>query len=494
MTASTRRAIYVVFNLLAALCIITLAAMGPAASPRVLYLILLLAICTSPLLFMRELNGRFALLAVFYAVYLIFYAVPDIDILLGGAPMLAESGLLSDAEFGVLLGALLVLAGYLAVSGSTPAPQVSQARDWAPSAIVILGFAFWSIGTATTWYWQVHVLANALTMNKGIGNFPLLLLTAGRMLQPLGIIMLAYAMFITRSRWLLGLVIVMLAAQILVGFIGDSKETALRGLIIVIMAAFLLTGRPPKGWLAAAVVFAALVFPVFQAYRSEVMGVRGMSRAGAASDIVHSIQLAWSAREKVAHGYREEYRAQSFVQRAALKPNLALLIAKTGDVAPFQNGHTLSLFFTAFVPRYWWNDKPDTSVGQLMNREFKVSEDRDTYISATHIGELYWNFGWPGIVVGMFALGALLGFINRRCDLSQQRSLTRLLILVTTIYACIVRFEASIALEYVVFVRSLFIIGVLHLIFARRAGSSQPAFAVREPADVYRIPAPQLMR
>jgi hypothetical protein len=492
--AGARRVLYASVNVGAAAAIAIAALVGPAHEPRALYLILLTALCSTPLLFLEKLNGRYALLAIFCAAYYFYYGAADIATLFGAEPLLAETGLLDQVEAGVLLGAALVITGYRVSVGGQPRPQ-GAARDWAPAAIVAVGVLFWSVGTATVWYWQVKVQWNALTLNRNFDDTVMLLLTAGRMLQPLGTIMLAYVLFVTRNRWLLALVMAMLVVQVLVGFIGDSKETALRGLIIVIMGAFLVRGTVPKGWLVAAALFAALVFPVFQAYRSEVMGVRNMSRASAASDIGRSIALAWSAQEKIQHGFRDEYRAQSFVQRAALKPNLAMFVTKTGRDAKFQEGYTLSLFFTAFVPRMYWPDKPDTSVGQLVNREFRVSEDRDTYISATHLGEFYWNYGWPGVVVGMFAIGLLLGFINRRCDLSERRTLTRLLVLITAIYACIVRFEASIALEYTVFVRSLLIIWLLHLLFARRASAGpQATAAAGTPAWPGRIAAPQLLR
>ncbi len=184
----------------------------------------------------------------------------------------------------------------------------------------------------------------------------------------------------------------------------------------------------------------------------------------------------------------------TFIERSALKPTMEMFIEQTGTMAEFQHGYTLYLYFTGFVPRFIWPDKPDSSVGKIVNRDYHVSENPDTYISATHLGEFYWNFGWPGIVAGMLVFGALLGFINGRCDLSEKRTLTRLLVLITTIYATIVRFEGSIALEYIVLTRSLLIIWVLHLLFARIpvAGVGRRADESPEPHPL--IHAPQLLR
>ncbi len=65
----------------------------------------------------------------------------------------------------------------------------------------------------------------------------------------------------------------------------------------------------PKGWLLAGFAFVVLAFPVFQAYRAEVIGIRGISRAAAAQDIGRSIKLAMGAKQKVQTTYSEDYQA-----------------------------------------------------------------------------------------------------------------------------------------------------------------------------------------
>src|SRR5262249_20859793 len=159
-----------------------------------------------------------------------------------------------------------------------------------------------------------------------------------------GTVMLAYALVTTRNRILLVLFIAMILTQVLVGFIGNSKEIAMRSLIILIMASFLLRGRVPKAAAATAVAFIVLAFPVFQAYRAEVVGVRGISRSAAAADIVRSFELALSAKEKVQKGISDDYRVPSFLERSNLKPMLELFMERTGKTVQFQDGYTLYLY------------------------------------------------------------------------------------------------------------------------------------------------------
>lgn len=497
MTSVRRRfaSWYLPVNLAFTVIAVVLGLAGDAAEPRTAYLCLLVALCTLPLLWVRELNGRFTLLCVFLAAYFVFYGAADTAALLAGRDYGASKGVLGAAEFAVLLGAALVVLGFhVSLAIASPRDESPRAaRDWPMSLIVITGIVFWSLGTLSDWYWQIHY-SNTPTLDAKDNNVLLMLVTA-RMLQPLGTIMVGYALVRTGSRLLILLAIAMVALQAVVGFIGNAKEIAMRAIVIFGVAAFLVRGRVPKGWAIAAIAFVVFAFPIFQAYRAEVIGLRGISRSNAAADIVNSFKLALGAREKVEKQINENYRIPSFLERSALKPTMEMLIDKTGRAAEFQDGYTLSLYFTGFVPRFIWPDKPDSSVGKLMNREFLVSEDPDTYISATHLGEFYWNYGWPGIVVGMFALGALLGFINARCDLSRQVTLTRLLVLVLTIYAAIVRFEGSIALEYIVFTRSLAVVGILHLLFSRVPAPPPDSRELPPPVRfVPRVHAPQLLR
>ncbi len=151
-----------------------------------------------------------------------------------------------------------------------------------------------------------------------------------------------------------------------------------------------------------------------------------------------------------------------------MKPAIELIEKRVGDDIAYRGGDTIALLAGAFVPRFVWKDKPDAAVGQLFNREFKLSLDRNTYASVTHLGELYWNFGWLGVLLGAPIIGVILGTFGGRFALSDHRSLTRFLIVSTTLYLLAARFESGIAMTYTVWIRSVLAILVLHLFFAWR--------------------------
>ncbi len=95
---------------------------------------------------------------------------------------------------------------------------------------------------------------------------------------------------------------------------------------------------------------------------------------------------------------------------------LAVVIGLVPDRLAFQNGATFGQLLAQFVPRAVWPSKPDPidySVTMLVQGIRSGSP-------FTIIGELYLNFGVPGIVAGMFVFGALCralySYVSRRRD------------------------------------------------------------------------------
>jgi hypothetical protein len=147
--------------------------------------------------------------------------------------------------------------------------------------------------------------------------------------------------------------------------------------------------------------------------------------------------------------------------------SVQMIFKQAGNGVAFQHGYTLTPLLATFIPRILWSDKPDVPTGQLVNKQFHVTEGDDVYISPTTLGELYWNFGWPGVIIGMSFIGCLLGWVGSRFNLADGSTVTRLLVTVVTIREIVMGFEGVIAASYIVWLRSLAGIGLLHLMLAR---------------------------
>jgi hypothetical protein len=164
---------------------------------------------------------------------------------------------------------------------------------------------------------------------------------------------------------------------------------------------------------------------------------------------------------------------ETIFERSSLKQSVEMIVRSTGRTVPYQNGYTLWPLATVFIPRLIWPDKPGVETGRLVNKVFRVSDQAETNISPSHLGELYWNFGWSGVLIGMTGIGSLLGLLGRRFDLSKTVTLTRVLVLLATVKFIVLGFEGSIEVQYSPWLRVMLAIGLLHVFCARLAVAAQ---------------------
>jgi hypothetical protein len=88
----------------------------------------------------------------------------------------------------------------------------------------------------------------------------------------------------------------------------------------------------------------------------------------------------------------------------------------------------------AFIPRVFWPDKPAVTRGAWFTvytgfAETEAEATTSTGITAT--GELYWNFGLPGVLAGMFALGWLFAQLWRMAGTDPRGDIVRTLLYVS---------------------------------------------------------------
>jgi hypothetical protein len=77
------------------------------------------------------------------------------------------------------------------------------------------------------------------------------------------------------------------------------------------------------------------------------------------------------------------------------------------------------------------------------------------------------------VVLGMSLIGLICGWVGAGFNTAQYRTVTRVLVTVITVKQLIVGFESAVSDSYVVWLRSLAGIGMLHLAFARLPAVSQ---------------------
>jgi hypothetical protein len=75
---------------------------------------------------------------------------------------------------------------------------------------------------------------------------------------------------------------------------------------------------------------------------------------------------------------------------------------------PYQGGWTIGYIFLSYVPRIVWADKPDMTTGLWVTANFGSGPGIASHTAPSWMGELYFNFGWAGIVIGMIIMGIFM--------------------------------------------------------------------------------------
>jgi hypothetical protein len=474
-------ALYIALNLLLSASLMAGSALGGGSLAELPYVAVLFALCSMPIVWIDRLNGPFAILGVAMTAYFgSFGALDAVSMFSPPAREVAKDGVLDLAEVVILAGALMQLIGfYVAARKSNYMENLKPVKDLPPRLLLPLGLLLWTLGSAANLYQSLVVQvgnSNAVVVAGfsalGLWNTTGLILI-GHYVGPLGILILGYWWSVSRDRFSTIFILAIVIAQFCVGWIEDSKETALEGLLVVLLTRFLVRGKLPLRWMIGTVVGITLMFPVMTAKRAIMTEGLNMTRAQALS---HTAEIFWRAvadRDAAREGKYQD-KTQTFLERLNVKPSIELFVDHIGKDRPYMLGSTLEPLLYVFIPRLVWSDKPSDNSAQTFNREFHLSEDWDTFMSPSHLGEMYWNFGTAGVVLGQFFVGALLGFVFSRFDPSTRPSLTRVLVVTVTLYQLVARTEGQIEIQYVLWLRTLVLVGILHWLVARRSDQMSP--------------------
>lgn len=500
-----RTALYPLLNFAVVLAAIVGSNVHGAEPGQAVYVCMLTAICSTPLLLLRGWNDRYVLLGIFMALYYLEFGALDLSILVVGTDVQhARPEFLSSTELAVLVGAVLMLGTYLLGvrlgHGEDEAAAVRARRglalpEWSTGTMLVLGLGLWLAGTSAMIYLQIFAapektMHSAQSAFANMGPLMVFMVMLGHMMQPLGILILSYGYAKRRGAFWAGLIVAVVLIEVAVGFVMDVKRVALMGGALVILTRTLVDNRLPKLWILCCVTGLILVFPVFQAYRMEISGARGLDRLQALHELPKVLSIALHAAEKEKEKPAEPgERPQSFLERSSVKDSLETLFDHVPRDVPHLYGRSLVALPMAFVPRLIAPLKEDISAGQLFTK-LVLKADGDTYISISHLGELYWNFGWLGIFLGIPIGGTLLGYMGVRFNLEHGTSVTRVLVLMATVQSMCIQFEGTVPVSYILWLRAMAAIGLLHVVFARERSAGRAVTPGESPEPGPRVPVP----
>lgn len=97
-------------------------------------------------------------------------------------------------------------------------------------------------------------------------------------------------------------------------------------------------------------------------------------------------------------------------------------------------GETMKYASYAFIPRLIWPDKPTVTRGGWFSTYlglYNTEAEATTAIGMSAVGELYWNFGILGVLVGMLAIGCFQGILWRMAGADPRGKPIHMLLYVT---------------------------------------------------------------
>jgi len=122
-----------------------------------------------------------------------------------------------------------------------------------------------------------------------------------------------------------------------------------------------------------------------------------------------SVMLGWNTGIKYAGGPRQELSSGYLTAICDPFGGACKVMEVFPDRESFRHGRTLVFVALGFIPRAVWPDKP-VGIGKEISRYWEGPYFKQTTghsAACTFLGELWVNFGWPGIVAGGFLLGVL---------------------------------------------------------------------------------------
>jgi hypothetical protein len=251
-------------------------------------------------------------------------------------------------------------------------------------------------------------------------------------------------------------------AAVVLYFTFGGKGIAVTVLGVPALAYYEVKRRlPVKSILVIALIFVFLIFPLYNTFRRFDSNLDMTRRVDRTLDLAST----WDSNQYL------DASIFAFLKRISLATSVAAIVSDTGRWVDYCYGETLILTpISILIPRFVWPDKPNIATGMEFAETFRLkgAMDRQTYIAISMVGDFYWNFSLPGVVVGMWLLGMGYRWYYQRYGAGSGFDPIRKSIYFTLLPTALA-FEGNVAIAVGGFVKLLIMVMVF-LRLARRLG------------------------
>lgn len=303
-----------------------------------------------------------------------------------------------NGQIAALAGLCLLLAGYcLPIGRLFRGSRLVPRRDWTYRAALTVATLMiplgWSLFLASTF--------GILPARAGSG---LIGTISNSTYVGLALLMLIYMRTGSNVPW--WMMVLLIPPSMAFNFLSGSKTALLSPPAVVAVAYIVVKRRIAIRWVVVAVVAVIVIYPIAEFQRRVIL--RDNTK-GAAYALRRPGEMI-SRISNYAGSYEFGDYLKSGVQATSRRSDglgiLSAILRDCPSKVPFQGGWTIGYIALSYVPRIVWADKPDMTTGQWVTDHFGGGPHIRSSTAPTWMGELYFNFGWPGIVIGMLFMGA----------------------------------------------------------------------------------------
>jgi len=349
--------------------------------------------------------------------YLILFPVRAAVVLLG-LDTLANPIVLTASSTTVRLVLAVLSLGmvsgglaYVAARRYIPRRPPFSSPGWIVSPNLGMAWGLFAVGTAAQVAVLIRYYAPARFAFFGPQNFSFV--------SELSVLMLAGLALLSRRAAVdaafgprLALAVAVFAG-VAIGVLGEFKETAVLAVLVplVVWRYASPTGLPWRTLLIAAVLAGLVIFPTIQVARLAQVRLKTSNPVAVLQGLPEqATRYDW----RIGAGPRRltfsEVASFPFVILTARLygfDSMTLAVMATPSRIPYQEGGTLIQLWQGLVPRVLWEGKPNIGLGVWFAANYWTPGKATAPQAMTHPGELWIDFGLPGVVLGLAILGLL---------------------------------------------------------------------------------------
>lgn len=216
--------------------------------------------------------------------------------------------------------------------------------------------------------------------------------------------------------------VILIPISIIVGLGSGLLSIPMKAVLVLLWLNWAVRKRTP----VKAVFVCFLIFFLFQGVKNDF---RESVWYGSEQKI-GAVEKGWTfislLSDRITGDYEKTIQTstEQTAKRTALLQTLAAVVESTPDTIPYWGGETYIPLLVSPIPRLIWPDKPSMTLGQDFGHRYDLIDDDDLQTSANlpQMVELYANFGWLGIIIGMLLLGVFYRVLYAMINHPQQGS------------------------------------------------------------------------